>query len=481
MLLDVQNRGQLAAGLSSYNPERAQILDTYKDVGTVIEAFRMSHPDKHRAILSEYSGLAAIGHTRYATSGQDDVRYAQPFERHHGRLWKWFSFAFNGNLANFEEMRDRLLSKRHYHFALGTDTEIIMHSLAYRLRSDRPPDLRKVMSSLSRIFDGAYDITFLDAMGRMFIARDPLGFRPLSWAVQGRLFGAASESAALENAGFTNVRDLVPGEMIIIEKGRLRIERFAKPMKHAHCFFEWVYFSNVSSVIADSSVYVTRSLAGKRLAELEDQPMDSSCVVVPVPDTAKAAADAFAYELNVPSAEGLIRNRYVGRSFIEPKSVRKRTATGKYTPIPAVLSGKRVFLIEDSIVRSTTLKTLVDQIRIRGGAKEIHVRVACPPIVAPCFYGIDMSTIGELFAPKLIHGPYKGKPSDTLHARMARSLHLDSLRYLSVSDLGPCLEINGRSLCTGCVTGKYPTKWGNKLMQRAKRNVRKGKDGRTYG
>ena len=481
MLLDVQNRGQLAAGLSSYNPSRPQMLDTYKDIGTVAEAFRMSHPAKHRAILEEYAGKAAIGHTRYATSGADDVRYAQPFERHHGRLWKWFSFAFNGNLANYGDLRDRLLAKRDYHFTLDTDTEMVMHALSYRLRGDRPAELSKVMASLSRIFDGAYNIVYLDAMGRMFVARDPLGLRPLSWSVRGDLFAAASESVALTNMGFTDIHEIAPGEMAVIEKGKLRFERFASVRRHAHCFFEWVYFSNVGSSIAESSVYVTRANAGKRLAEMETEQMDSNCVVVPVPDTAKAAGDAYAFEMGVPSVEGLIRNRYVGRTFIEPDATRATRAERKYTPLPAVLGGKRVFLVEDSIVRSTTLAALARQVRERGRAKEIHVRVACPPIVAPCFYGIDMSTLGELFAPRHTPRNYSGAPSDAMLAKMAKALGLDSLRYLSVADLGPCLGIDGRSLCTGCVTGKHPTEWGDKLMRRARRRLRQGRTGRTYG
>ena len=480
MLLDVQNRGQLAAGMSSYDPSRPQILDTYKDIGTVTEAFRMSHPAKYQAILAEYAGRGVIGHTRYATSGADDARYAQPFERHHGRLWKWYSFAWNGNLANFSRLRNRLLAKRHYHFTLNTDTEMLMHALSYRLRGDKPADMVRVMASISRAFDGAYNIVFLDAMGRMVIARDPLGFRPLSYATQGKLFAAASESVALANLGFTNIRDIAPGEMAIIEKGKLRFERFAQPRRHAHCFFEWVYFSNVGSMIAGSSVYMTRAAAGRRLAKLERQEMDPSCIVVPVPDTAKAAADAFAYEMGIPSVEGLIRNRYIGRTFIEPTTTRGNRAQSKYTPLPSVLAGKRVFLVEDSIVRSTTLATLARQIRRRGLAKEIHVRVACPPIIAPCFYGIDMSTLGELFAPKFIPGRYNGSPTDETLAKMAKVLGIDSLRYLSVADLGPCLRIDGQSLCTGCVTGRYPTEWGNRLMQRAKRNLRSGKSGRTY-
>lgn len=480
MLLDIQNRGQLAAGFSSYNADRSQILDTYKDIGTVAEAFRMSHPAKHVAILEEYAGRAAIGHTRYATCGQDDARYAQPFERHHGRLWKWFSFAFNGQLSNYADLRDRLLQRRNYHFTLDTDTEIIMHLLAYRLRGDKLPNLREVMKSLSRHFDGAYDLVFLDAMGRMFVARDPLGLRPMCWSVQGRFFAAANESVALTNMGFTEIHDLAPGKMIIIEKGKLRVERFAKSVQKAHCFFEWAYFSNVASVIDSSNVYIARANLGRRLAELEDQEIDDSCIVVPVPDTAKAAGDAYAFKMGIQSVEGLMRNRYVGRTFIQSGNTRSRSVKSKYTALKDVLCGKRVFLVEDSIVRSTTLKRLVGQIRKQGKAKEIHVRVACPPIVAPCFYGIDMSTVEELFAPKFIPRKYNGSPSEKTMAEMARTLKVDSLRYLSVDDLGPCLQIPNESLCTGCVTGKYPSLWGNKLMARAKRNRKSRRNGRTY-
>jgi amidophosphoribosyltransferase len=480
MLLDLQNRGQLAAGMTSYDPERLQILDTYKDVGTVAETFRMSHPAKYGSIMSEYCGRAAIGHTRYATCGADDARYAQPFERHHGRLWKWFAFSFNGQLANYPALRNRLLSKRSYHFTLNTDTEIIMHLLSYSLRGDKPTALRDVMKSLGRQFDGAYNIAFLDAMGRMFVCRDPLGFRPMCYAVQGRLFAAASESVALANLGFTDIKQLDPGQMAVIENGKLRMERFAPERKHAHCFFEWVYFSNVASVIDESSVYATRARSGMRLAELEEQELNGDCIVVPVPDTAKAAADAYAFQLGIPSVEGLIRNRYIGRTFIQPGTTRKFSAKSKYTPLPSVLAGKKVFLIEDSIVRSTTLKTLIRQIRRRGGAKEIHVRVACPPIISPCFYGIDMSTLGELFAPGFTSRSYDGSPSEEMLAKMARGLGVDSLRYLAVGDLPACLDIECAALCTGCVMGRYPTRCGNDLIRRARRNVGKGVKGRTY-
>ena len=477
MLLDLQNRGQLAAGMSSYNPARAQILDTYKSVGTVSEVFRMSHPGKYRAILDEYSGPAAIGHTRYATCGADDARFAQPFERHHGRLWKWFCFAFNGNLANYNQLRARLVNRRRYHFTLNTDTEIIMHMLAYSLRGDRPIGLRRAMANISTLFDGAYNLVFLDGLGRMFVSRDPHGIRPMSWAVQGKLFAAASESVALTNMGFENVQSLRPGEMAIIENGKLNFVQYERPKRRSHCFFEWVYFSNVASQIDGSSVYVARARSGERLAEMEDQPLGSECVVVPVPDTAKAAADAFAYRLGVPCVEGLIRNRYVGRTFIQPQSTRGFSARSKYTPLPAVLAGKRVFLIEDSIVRSTTLTALAHRIRQVGKAREVHVRVACPPIIAPCFYGIDMSTLGELFAPQFLNGK---KPGAAAFAEMSKRLGVDSLKYLPVEELGPCLQMSQDDLCTGCVTGHYPSTWGNRLMRCARRNASAGKDGRTY-
>lgn len=482
ILLDLQNRGQLAAGISSYNPDRLQILDTFKELGSVSEAFRMSHPAKHQAILEEYAGRAAIGHTRYATCGAEDARYAQPFERHHGRLWKWFSFAFNGNLANYSQLRNQLLSKRHYVFTLNTDTEIIMHELSYQLRGDRVPDLKKVFSSTSRLFDGAYNIAFVDAMGRMVVARDPLGLRPLSYAVQGNLFAAASESVALRNLGFDQICSLPPGTMAIVEDGELRFEEFARTRskKKAHCFFEWVYFSNVASTIDGSGVYDTRARSGQLLADMEDQPIDEDCIVVPVPDTAKAAADSFAYKLRIPSVEGLIRNRYVGRTFIQPNGTRKQSAKSKYTPLPSVLEGKRVFVLEDSIVRSTTLRTLVRRIREVGKAREVHVRVACPPIVAPCFYGIDMSTLGELFAQEFVGKDYNGTLTDEQLLAMAEALQVDSLRYLPVKSLEPTLRKDLKELCLGCVTGKYPSRWGNRLIASARDNLADGKDGRTY-
>lgn len=481
MLLDLQNRGQLAAGFSTYAPDRDKLLMTYKQIGTVIEAFRLNHQAKYDSIMSAHAGRAAIGHTRYATCGANDRDYAQPFERFHGCKWKWFSMAFNGQLTNFSELRDELLTLADYHLTRNLDTEVIMHHLSYELRSDYRPDLTQVFRNLSSKFDGAYNIAYLNAMGDMAIVRDPKGFRPLCWAMDGPLFAAASESVALTNLGFRDIRDLEPGEMIIIQDNRLRIERFAPRTRPSHCFFEWIYFANVASTLDGRSVYLSRSALGKELALQEHRlnrvPLDDDTVVVPVPDTGKAAADAMAFELGVPSVEGLMRNRYIGRTFIEGANRIDRVRM-KYTPLREVLEGKRVLLIEDTIVRSTTLKSLLRHLRERGGAREIHVRVACPPIIAPCFYGIDMSTVQELFAPRFMEGAVV---TEEEQEAMARELGADSLFYLPLEAVARCIDLPEDKLCRACITGAYPTPVGEQLFQLAIRNHETTtENGRTY-
>jgi amidophosphoribosyltransferase len=481
MLLDLQNRGQLAAGFTSYNPRREQVIDTFKQVGPVIEAFRLNHKAKYDSIMKEYAGRAAIGHVRYATCGSEDRSYAQPFERHHGCKWKWFSFAFNGQLANFTELRAELLALADYHLVRETDTEIIMHYISHELRGDERPDMVQVFRNLSQKFDGAYNLVFLNAMGDMVILRDPKGFRPLCYAQEGPLFAAASESVPLTNLGFREVRSLEPGEMIIIQDNQIRHERFAPREKPKHCFFEWIYFASVASTLDDRSVYLSRAALGKELARQEQQlekvPLDDDTIVVPVPDTGKAAADAMAYELGVQSVEGLIRNRYVGRTFIEGTNNRADRARLKYTPLREVLAGKRVLLIEDTIVRCTTLRSLLTEVRERGGAREVHVRVACPPILAPCFYGIDMSTVRELFAPRFMKG---SQPTLEEQQAMAKEMGADSLLYLPLEAIARCIGLDPDRLCRACLTGDYPTPTGNQLYQLALRTRHAETNGRTY-
>jgi amidophosphoribosyltransferase len=465
MLLDMQNRGQLAAGMASYRPDRNALIKTHKEVGTVAEAFRLNHREEFEAIMRQVDGPVAIGHVRYATCGGNARNDAQPFERDHGRKAKWFAFAFNGQLANYEELKDELLAKGDYHLKRDTDTEIIMHSLAYELQAeDQEPDWAGVFGRLADRFDGAYNIVLITAHGELVVARDPLGFRPLCIAEHGPLFAAASESVPLANLGFRKIRSLDPGTLVVANHKGVRIERFAPSPRQAHCFFEWIYFANVASTLDDRSVYLSRAALGKELARLEDVPLGADTIVVPVPDTAKAAADAMAFSLGVPSLEGLMRNRYVGRTFIEGTADRTAKARLKYTPLPEVLAGKRVLLVEDSIVRSTTMRALVHEIRDRGGAREIHLRVACPPIIAPCFYGIDMSRKAELFASPFIDMS-DGTVSDEAQQLMAKELGADSLRYLPVEAIARSVSLSPDRLCRACITGHYPTLTGQCLYQ----------------
>jgi amidophosphoribosyltransferase len=479
MLLDIQNRGQLSAGMTSYNPHRNQLIDTYKDLGGVSEVFRLNHRGKYESLMRKYAGRAAIGQVRYATCGPEDRGYAQPFERHHVLKHKWFSFAFNGQLANYQQLRQSLLADGDSHLARDTDTEIIMHAIGRELSEKHRPSLIEIMRSIARQFDGAYCLVLLNALGDMLVARDPLGLRPLCYAIEGPLFAAASESVALLNLGIApeNIKTLLPGQAVTISGGELEIQRFASSPRRAHCFFEWIYFANVASTMDGRSVYLSRKALGEELARLETVPIDADTVVVPVPDTSKAAADAMAFRLKVPSLEGLIRNRYTGRTFIEGTSSRKRKAESKYTPLREVLEGKRVFLVEDSIVRSTTMKVLLKRIRQLGRAREIHVRVACPPIVAPCFYGIDMSTIGELFAPQFLKG---GPLTDEAQAAMAAQLGADSLRYLPVESIARAIGFDADQLCQACITGDYPSKAGQELYQIAQKNAGTATVTRTY-
>jgi amidophosphoribosyltransferase len=482
MLLDLQNRGQLAAGFSTFNPQREKLLDTHKQIGTVIEAFRLNHQAKYDSIMREFAGRAAIGHVRYATCGANDRSYSQPFERHHGCKWKWFSFAFNGQLANFADLRDQLLTQTDYHLTRNIDTEIIMHYLSHELSHyvHERPDLVTVFRNLSRQFDGAYNLVFLNAMGDMVVLRDPLGFRPLCWAKDGPLFAAASESVALLNLGFREVQSLEPGQLILIQDGEMRIERFAEKREPRHCFFEWIYFANVASVLDERSVYLTRAALGQELAGQEREagkvPLDKDTIVVPVPDTGKAAADAMAYELGLRSVEGLIRNRYIGRTFIEGQNRVERVQL-KYTPLREVLEGKRVLLIEDTIVRSTTMKALLADLKTRGGAKEVHVRVACPPIIAPCFYGIDMSTVRELFAPRFMKGD---RLTAAEQEAMAAELGATSLLYLPVEAIARCIGLSSEKLCRACLTGQYPTDTGRRLYELSLVHRNGTSNGRTY-
>ncbi len=481
-LLDLQHRGQLGAGVTSFDPNRTHLLMTHKDSGSVREVFRLTHAAKAQSVVNEYAGIAAIGHVRYATSGRDKAEYAQPFEREHARTWKWFSLGFNGNLANYAHLRDHLTKVRGYHMVHNVDTEILTHHIAYALRGETKPPLVNVFRELTQDLDGAYNIMFLNADGDLVAARDPLGIRPLCYGTRDDgVFAISSESVALKNMGIENVIDVEPGQMVWVDypTRTVHVERFTEQRAHHHCFFEWVYFAHVSSVMDGRTVYDARWKLGANLARDEYVEMDEDCVVVAVPDTAKPIGDAFAYSLGLPSLEGIVRNRYVGRTFIEGED-RAQKVRRKYTLLPSVMKGKRVFLVEDSLVRSTTLRGLVERTRREGMAREVHIRIGSPPVIAPCFYGIDMSTLGELFAPSYLTKGYTREDLDRVSIEMAERLGADSLRYLPVQDIAPSIGMQHEHLCTACVTASYPSPAGERIYQHECARACDGRVGRAY-
>lgn len=465
MLLDIQNRGQLAAGMTTYRPDDNELLHTHKQVGSVSEVFRMSRKAKYQKLMDEHTGVAAIGHVRYATCGKDDPTYAQPFERSHLEKRKWFAFGFNGQLANYPELRAEIRSQGDFHLARETDTETLMHLLSQAISEQPDIGMLELIGRVNERLDGSFNITFINGRGSMFVSRDPNGFRPLCYAEREGFFAAASESVALTNLGFEpeEVKDLEPGCAVVIEDGTMRVARYAPPRQVSHCFFEWIYFANVCSRIDGQSVYLSRKALGEELASQEREDT-ANAIVVPVPDTAKAAAEGMAFALGLPCLEGLMRHRALGRTFIESED-RDAKASRKYIPLPEVLRGKRVFLVDDTIVRSTTMKVLVNQIRTKGGAAEVHIRVACPPIIAPCFYGIDMPDVSNLFAPRFMQGRTVVTPE--IEARMAAHFNADSLRYLPLSSIPRALDKPENQLCRACLTGDYPTEAGERRFQQA--------------
>ncbi len=484
MLLQQQHRGQLGAGITTFDPDRRNILLTRRKLGNVGEAFQLGHSGKRNAIFRKYAGTKGIGHVRYATSGTADLSYVQPFERPHGRTWKWFSMAFNGNLANQSQLRESL-KRGHYHLVRDVDTEMIMHFLSKQFLGSKKKSLISAFNNLSKMFDGAYNIVYVDAEGRVAAVRDPMGFKPLSYSISDGRVMAASESCAFNGAD-AKFKSLPPGKMMIAQNGSCTIKRYAKCKKKKHCMFEWVYFASVGSVMEGRGVYETRWNLGRQLAKSESLDVGKDHVVVGAPDTATPCANAYAHELGIPAMEGLVRNRYIGRTFIENEE-RDEKVRNKFLLNKSVIRGKKVILVEDSIVRGTTSKALVRYLKEVGKAREVHFRSSCPPIRGPCFYGIDMSSMAELIAPKymkrpsLDHPSYKDVSAEVIE-KIRKEIGANSVKYQSIKGLFKGIGLPGGKddLCTACVTGDYPTPWGKKLYKKALDNFDKGVKGRTF-
>ena len=458
MMLDLQHRGQAGAGISTYNPERKIIIRTHKGQGRVPEVFGGTNDSDFRSIIEKFKGPLGIGHTRYGTSGGMSSRHVQPFERVHGVKYKWFTFGFNGHIANRRVLEEKIRGMG-YHLMLDTDTELIMHLLSRHISDTGGEDLSEVFKRISEEFDGAFNIVFLDAEGNLIAMRDPRGFRPLATVQTDTGSYAASESSALFRMGTYHITHVKPGEMAILTENGIEYERFTEPKRKSLCFFEYLYFASVNSEIDGIPVYEARKRCGEELAKLETENINGDdWVIIPVPNTSRPFANSYAKSLGFPDIydEGLIASGK-GRTFIEEVDRSQKVKT-KFLPIPSILRNKKVIVIDDSIVRSTTMKTLISyHLKKIAGAKEVHVRIATPPIVAPCYYGIDMKSFEELFAAKYFDKMENGRLPDGVLEEMARYLKADSLIYMTHQSLLKALGLERSEICMACLDRKYPT------------------------
>jgi amidophosphoribosyltransferase len=428
-LYSLQHRGQEAAGIvSAESGGAAGGVRIHKGTGLVSDAF--SEPQ-----LRELRGETAIGHIRYSTAGGAGLNNAQPMlvRYSEGEL----ALAHNGNLTNAHELRSRLVDEGAL-FQSSIDSEVIVHLIA---RSRREGVDAQIDDALSQL-EGAFSL-LITVGDTLYAARDPHGFRPLVLGYKEGGFVVASETCALDIVGARYVRDIAPGEVVRIRQGELTQLRplvtYAQP---APCIFELVYFARPDSRLWGQSVDRARRAFGRQLAL--EQPAEADCVIS-VPDSANSAALGFAEASGIPFELGLIRNHYVGRTFIEPSQAgRNFKVRLKYSPVREVLQGKRVVVVDDSLVRGTTSRGLVALLR-EAGATEVHFRLASPPVRHPCFYGIDMPTREELIA-------------STLSTEGIRDhLGVDSLGYLSLEGMTECVSSSVGPVCTACFSGSYPT------------------------
>ncbi|HEX7288774.1 MAG TPA: amidophosphoribosyltransferase [Candidatus Angelobacter sp.] len=433
-LHQLQHRGQESAGIVSSDSAR---LHVHKAMGQVAEIFT-------EEVLDKLPGMLAIGHTRYSTAGDSALLNAQPImvDCNKGLI----ALAHNGNLVNAWEIRSRLEAQGSI-FQTTSDTEVIVHLVAQSKEQTLP---EAVCDALRRI-EGAFSLVIM-TRDRVFAVRDPRGFRPLS---MGRVANGAgrerdtivfaSETCAFDLIGAVYERDVRPGEMIVVGPEGVSSRFFAAEMKQSSCIFEHVYFSRPDSVIFGRPVQASREAMGRQLAK--ESPVEAD-VVVPVPDSGVTAALGYAAESQLPFRFGLIRNHYVGRTFIEPEQrVRDFGVKLKLNPVRSLLTGKRVVLIDDSIVRGTTSRKIVRMVR-DAGAKEVHVRISCPPTISPCYYGVDTPSKNQLIA------------ANKSVEEIRDYIGADSLAYLSLVGLRQaCAEGEKTTYCTSCYTGIYPTEF----------------------
>ena len=430
----LQHRGQESAGVASSNGET---IFMHKAMGLVMDVFTED-------VLARLPGSLSIGHNRYSTTGDSALLNAQPIrvDCNKGMI----ALAHNGNLVNAHEIRSRL-ERAGSIFQTTSDTEVVVHLIAQSKEQTLPDAIADALRRL----EGAFSLVIM-TRDRVFAARDPRGFRPLSLgrmpaiapSTQDTLV-VASESCAFDLIGARFERDIKPGELVVIGPEGVHSRFFSEAKRQSSCIFEHVYFSRPDSQVFGQSVQTSREALGRQLAR--EAPVDAD-IVVPVPDSGVTAALGFAAELGLAFRFGLIRNHYVGRTFIEPEQkVRDFGVRLKLNPVRSLLEGKRVALIDDSIVRGTTSRKIVRMVR-DAGAAEVHVRISCPPTISPCFYGVDTPSKSQLIG------------ANKTVEEIRQYIGADSLAYLSLEGMKhACGEGEQASYCTACYTGIYPTEF----------------------
>jgi amidophosphoribosyltransferase len=425
-LYSLQHRGQESAGIAASD---GQTVRLHRTMGEVADSF-------DQTTLESLVGTLAIGHVRYSTAGSSRIENAQPLliECQHGQ----FAVTHNGNLVNAVELKDELVQQGAI-FQTTSDTEVIVHLFA---RSKSPTVEGAVIDAIAQV-RGAFSLVML-TKDLVIAARDPHGFRPLVLGRLGESLIVCSETCALDLIGATYVRDVEPGEVLFIGRHGVRSVKPFPPQPLAHCIFEHVYFARPDSYVFGRSVNEVRTDLGRNLAR---EAMVDADVVVPIPDSGVCAAVGFSEESGIPMRMGLIRNHYVGRTFIEPRqAIRHFGVKVKLNPVRSILEGKRVVLVDDSIVRGTTSRKIVKLVKA-AGAREVHMRISCPPTISPCFYGVDTPRRAELIA-----------ATHTLE-EIQTYLQADSLSYLSLEGLLSAVAPSQRSYCTSCYTGVYPVEF----------------------
>ena len=419
-----QHRGQEGCGIVSSD---GSDLHQFRAQGLVADVL-------NEEVLTRLVGSSAIGHTRYSTSGRNTIKEVQPFAVtcQHGDI----AVCHNGNLP-FAVARRAVLEKEGAIFSSTSDTETILHSIARTPASDIVDAIEKVVKET----EGAFSLLFLTP-DKLIVVRDPRGFRPLNLGKVGDAWCVASETCAFDLIDAKYVREVDPGEMLVIDKSGIESRRPFEAKPKSVCTFEHVYFSRPDSIIFGRSVNESRHKMGKQLAV--EHPVDAD-IVVPVPDSGVAAAIGFAKESGINFRQGIIRNHYVGRTFIEPsQSIRSFGVRLKLNPVKDLIDGQRIVLVDDSIVRGTTSKKIVEMVR-EAGAREVHVRVSCPPTTHSCYYGVDTPHRQDLIASRMTNDEVR------------EYIGADSLGYLSLEGMFEAIGLDGSSTCNACWSGKYPT------------------------